>query len=111
MNTLARTAPLKILATPAVAHLKRLWTGRFVGASLALMVTGVQAQPLVEPAEQPATPTPVNSQLDAQLFYQLLLGELNIQDGDVGTGFALMLDAAQKKHDAQLYRRAVDIAL
>jgi tetratricopeptide (TPR) repeat protein len=111
MNTLACTAPLKALTNPAAAHLKRLWTGRVLGASLALALTGVQAQTPAAPAEPPATSTPVNSQLDAQLFYQLLLGELNIQEGDVGTGFALMLDAAQKKHDAQLYRRAVDIAL
>ena len=111
MNTLARTAPLTALTTPAVAQLKRLWTGRVLGASLALALTGVQAQTPAAPEEPPATSTPVNSQLDAQLFYQLLLGELNIQEGDVGTGFALMLDAAQKKHDAQLYRRAVDIAL
>ncbi|WP_082876786.1 tetratricopeptide repeat protein [Hydrogenophaga crassostreae] len=85
------------------------WSKRLLGVSLALALTSLQGQTLVEPIQ--GEPDPGNSKLDAQLFYQLLLGELNVQGGEVGTGFALMLDAAQKKHDAQLYRRAVDVAL
>lgn len=85
------------------------WIRGLLGASLALALTGVQAQaPEVQADTDPA---PASSRMDAQLFYQLLLGELNVQDGEVGTGFALMLDAAQKKHDPMLYRRAMDIAL
>ena len=57
------------------------------------------------------TPTPTNSALDGALFYQLLLGELTAQGSDPGTGYALLLDAARKTNDAQLYKRAVEIAL
>lgn len=52
-----------------------------------------------------------NSALDAQLFYQLLLGELELRQGQPGQAFELMLDAANRTRSEQLFRRAVDIAL
>ena len=51
------------------------------------------------------------SALDSALFYQLLVGEITTQDGEPAAGFALMLDAARKTGDSQLYQRATDIAL
>ncbi|MFM7025747.1 MAG: tetratricopeptide repeat protein [Limnohabitans sp.] len=45
------------------------------------------------------------------MFYQLLLGELNVSQGASGAGFSLILDAARKTHDLALFQRAVDIAL
>ena len=59
-------------------------------------------------ATQEAAPS---SALDSALFYQLLVGELTTQGGEPSAGFALMLDAARKTKDAQLYQRATDIAL
>jgi tetratricopeptide (TPR) repeat protein len=59
-------------------------------------------------AEQQAAPV---SLLDGALFYELLLGEITTQEGEPAAGFALMLDAARKTGDAQLYQRATDIAL
>ena len=59
-------------------------------------------------AVQEAAPS---SLLDSALFYQLLVGEMTLQDGEPAAGFALMLDAARKTGDAQLYQRATDIAL
>lgn len=47
---------------------------------------------------------------DAELFYEVFLGELTAGGGDPGSGFALILDAARKSDDPQLYQRAVDIA-
>ena len=58
--------------------------------------------------EQQAAPI---SRLDSALFYQLLIGEMNAQEGEPAAGFALLLDAARKTGDAQLYQRATDIAL
>ncbi len=52
-----------------------------------------------------------SSSLDAPLLYQLLVGEMNVQEGEPGAGYALILDAARKTADAQLYQRATDIAL
>ena len=57
-----------------------------------------------------ATPEP-NSALDAQLFYQLLIGEIELRSGEPGTAFQVMLDAARRTKDEQLFRRSVEIAL
>ena len=66
----------------------------------------------------PRTPTPLKdkgsvqqSALDAALFYQLLLGELNVRSGSPGSGFSFILDAARKTRDPALFQRAVDLAL
>jgi tetratricopeptide (TPR) repeat protein len=58
-----------------------------------------------------AQETAPSSQLDSALFYQLLVGEMTLQEGEPAAGFALMLDAARKTGDAQLFQRATDIAL
>ena len=55
-------------------------------------------------------PSP-SSAMDGELFYQLLIGELNARGGEHGAGFALILDAARKTNDPRLFQRAVDIAL
>lgn len=49
--------------------------------------------------------------LNAELFYELLLSEITTSEGDPGTGYNLMLDAARRSGDPQLYRRATEIAL
>lgn len=59
----------------------------------------------LEPEDTPS------SSLDGELFYELLLGEIKTRDGELSTGFSLILDAARKTNDAQLYQRAADIAL
>lgn len=66
-------------------------------------------------ASSPATTETINnSSMDAELFYQLLLGELNAISslgGSAGTSYQLMLDAARKTNDATLYQRAVEMAI
>ncbi|MDO9437856.1 tetratricopeptide repeat protein [Hydrogenophaga sp.] len=97
MNTLHRTAALVCLS----------------------LAFGAAAQPNAPvPAPVPANeanllgaPAFANSNLNAPLFYQLLLGELNISAGEPGTGYSLLLDAARKQKDPELYRRAIDVAL
>ena len=71
-------------------------------SSIALVwaTTGVCAQPPVQ-----------NSNLNAVLFYQLLLGELNVRAGEPGSGFAIILDAARKTKDEALFQRATELAL
>ena len=51
------------------------------------------------------------SALDSNLFYELLVGEITAQEGEPAVGFSLLLDAARKTSDVQLYQRATDIAL
>jgi len=64
--------------------------------------------PSVAPQERPAAE---KSALDAMLFYQLLLGEMNVRSGAPGSGFSIILDAARKTRDPLVFQRAVDVAL
>jgi tetratricopeptide (TPR) repeat protein len=59
----------------------------------------------------PAAETRGNSSLDAPLFYQLLIGEIELNSGEAGSAFEVILDAARRTRDDTLFRRAVDIAL
>lgn len=61
------------------------------------------------PAEA-ATPAPPSSGMDAPLFYQVLIGEMEMNSGRVGAAYELLLDAARRTADETLFRRAVDIA-
>jgi tetratricopeptide (TPR) repeat protein len=64
------------------------------------------------PQTAPLAPTaPLNSQLDAPLFYQLLIGEMELRAGQAGTAFEVILDAARRTRDEALFSRAVTIAL
>lgn len=60
--------------------------------------------------EQPSS-SEARAALGAELFYEILLGEITSSSGDPGTGYALMLEAARRSGDSELYRRATDIAL
>ncbi len=52
-----------------------------------------------------------NSGLNAELLYEILVGELDLRQGDWNSGFALLLDSARKSNDYELYSRAVEVAL
>ena len=52
-----------------------------------------------------------SSALSGELFLEILLGEMQVLQGDAGSGYALLLDAARKSGDEALYERAVDVAL
>jgi tetratricopeptide (TPR) repeat protein len=54
---------------------------------------------------------PVTSSLDAPLFYQLLIGEMELSAGRAGNAYEVILDAAKRHNDVSLYQRAVEIAL
>ncbi len=84
----------------------RLWALRLAllsAATCALPVTGL-AQ-----ANEPDKTT--NSVLTGELLYEILLGEMNLREGQPAAGFSLLLDAARKSNDVQLFDRAVEIAL
>ena len=85
--------------------------------ALPMATAAQQRSPTPSTASRPATSaTEVisNSNIDAELFYQLLLGELNAipsLGGSAGTSYQLMLDAARKTNDGALYQRAVEMAI
>ena len=80
---LAATLAFSALLAPALAH----------------------AQSPVDPAKDAL------SSLDAPLFYQILIGEIELRQGEPGAAFEVILDAARRTRDDALFRRAVDIAL
>jgi tetratricopeptide (TPR) repeat protein len=80
---------------------------RLAFVPLAVLALCVHAQSADTPQDTP----PEVSAMDGELFYQLLLGELNARGGEPGAGYSLILDAARKTNDAKLYQRAADIAL
>ena len=82
---------------------------RMPGFALALVALSIGAAPAV--AAEPPLPKVENSALDAQLFYQLLLSEIELRSGQAGTAYQLMLDAARRGKDEQLFRRATEMAL
>lgn len=81
----------------------------FPRAALALactlvLVHGAHAQ---QEAEVPAA----NSALNEPLFFQLLLGEMELRSGEAGNAYQIFLDAARKTRDEALFRRATEAAL
>lgn len=101
-----------------MVHKKRLLTAALAAALFtAFAASGAQPAPATPSAGQvaPAPPshsgTAPDAALDAELFYEILLGEITFRSGDPGSGFALMLEAARRSNDEQLYRRAADIAV
>jgi len=45
------------------------------------------------------------------LFFNILVGELSAQNGDISSAYSLLLDAARTTRSAALYERTVNIAL
>ncbi len=118
--------------SPAPVPAGRCWRrGRWWSAcALALASTGCalalpagpeghlassHAQTGDSPATAPSPPAdnaaPAPSRLDAPLFYQLLIGELELRTGQAGTAYEVILDAARRTREPALFRRAVEIAL
>ena len=75
----------------------------------ALLLAATLCVPAAHAAHPPGPVT--NSGLDAPLFYQLLLGEMELRNGAPGTAYQVLLDAARRTRDEALFRRAVDIAV
>jgi tetratricopeptide (TPR) repeat protein len=101
--------------------------------SLVVLAFAAQAQQAPAPEPPPAAPTspaPIvepgaaaagadasddseakASPLTAELFYEVLVGEITARSGDPAAGYSLVLDAARRTSDGALFQRAVEIAL
>ena len=82
----------------------------FVTVCALVLASWAQAQQ-ADPAAAPPPPPPPSSRLTAELFYQLLLSEISLQNDDIGSAYGLMLGAARRAPEAQLFQRAIEIAL
>ena len=69
------------------------------------------AKPSATVAEAAVAAPVENSQLSAELFFNIVVGELSLINKDPGAAFALILNSAKKSKDEVLFQRAVSIAL
>lgn len=69
------------------------------------------AKPVPAAVLEASKPLPQRSSLDGQLFYQLLVAEIQANAGDVGSAYQIYLDAARRHQIGQLYQRSVEVAL
>lgn len=85
----------------------RSWLGWLVALGMTPALGAAQT------AAAPITPAPAitRSALDGVMFYQVLVSELELRQGDAGLAFQVMLEAAKRSREEALYRRAVDMAI
>lgn len=77
---------------------------------LAALLASIALAPLA--FAQPAGSREVEtSGLDAALFYQLLIGEIELRSGEAGTAYQVLLEAARRTKSEQVFRRATEVAL
>lgn len=77
----------------------------------ASLLAALQAHAQEAAAPAVSTEAPMNSAMDAPLFYQLLIGEIELQNGQAGVAFQVLLDAARRTADEELFKRVVNIAI
>ena len=65
-------------------------------SAIALALLAFAASPSLAAAPPDPAPPVASSNLDAPLFYQLLLGEIELRSGDTATAYQLLLDAARR---------------
>ena len=78
--------------------------------SLAAMLACVVLAPTAHAQDATAPAKLENSALNGPLFQQLLIGEIEFREGDLAAAYQLILDAARRTKDEQLFRRATEIA-
>jgi len=87
---------------------RRAWS---VVAALAFAATACAITPNVWAQGPTPANAPAPSALDADLFYQLMLGELEQRQGEAANAVQRLTEVARKTRDDRLFRRAVDIAI
>lgn len=95
-------------AAAALALLGSLATQPALAAPQA--TTAPHAPPGSDAARAAAAQVP-RSDMDARLFYEVLVGEMQLREGQPSTAYEIILDAARRTKDEQLFQRAVEIAV
>ncbi len=104
--------PLRTAArSPVSSSARSIWRG--------IACTVLVASPLLAMAVEPRATSPrldggkvapTKSGLDAELFYQLFVGELAFARGEPGVAYQVLLEAARRTKDEALFRRTVEVA-
>src|SRR5689334_1946148 len=81
----------------------------FAGAAIALAASAsVLAQ---TPDAAASSPEPPKVELNADLFYRMLLGDVALQRGDLSVSARAYLDAARSTQDSRFAERATEVAI
>ena len=96
-----------------MSYTYRLLTAALTAALLTTSLAQARPQAATNKAPRPsaAQEEARTAALDAEIFYEIFLGEITTRSGDPSSGYALMLEAARSSNDENIYKRAVDIAL
>lgn len=83
---------------------------------LILLLCGLASLPLAaQTADAPPPddddPPAIGTALDAETFYEVLVGEMALRNGEAGAAYETLLDAARKTREERLFQRATEIAL
>ena len=100
--------PFSAVRSRSPARPARRWLAGLVAFGL-LPALGAAQTPT--PPAAPKPPAISRSAMDGVMFYQLLISELELRQGDAGLAFQVMLEAARRSREEALFRRAVDIAI
>lgn len=82
-----------------------------VGWVLAIAALPAPAQTPPAPQRAASAATPAQSALTARLLYELLIGEMLFRQGDTQNGASYVLSAARRTGDAELFKRAAQMAV
>jgi predicted Zn-dependent protease len=82
-----------------------------VGWVLAIAALPAPAQTPPAPQRTASAATPAQSPLTAKLLYELMIGEMLFRQGDTQNGAAYILNAARRTGDAELFKRAAQMAV
>ncbi len=101
-----------LFAVPVMSTICETVSAKATRAFATVLALGAICMPVAQ-AQTAGAPkeTIANSAMDDNLMYQLLVAELALIQGDPGTAYDWILDAARRTRDEQLFRRATDIAL
>lgn len=80
-------------------------------SSLWLPATALAQAEAAAKADEDEAAAAESSDMNGELFLQLLLGELQVQAREPGLGYSFILEAARRTGRAELFKRSVDIAL
>jgi len=75
--------------------------------SMSLAAQTVDAPPPDDEDDEPS----IGTTLDAETFYEVLVGEIALRSGENGAAYETLLDAARKTREERLFQRATEIAL
>ncbi|RGE46613.1 hypothetical protein DZC30_02225 [Comamonas testosteroni] len=99
---------------------------RFQGLAVATLLAMGSTIACAQPADPPAKPANVEqgsdldkamaseeqqAALSAELFYEILVGEMAAQEGALSDAQALMMEAARSSGNEKLYRRGTELAV